>query len=65
MKQVGERYKMPGLTSILSLFRIEFNNLNNTGAWMLEYIYHMMKSNFWRKKLYKFVILYATMLWTS
>ena len=39
---------MPGLTRILSLFRSEFNKLNNTGAWMLEYIYHMMKSNFWR-----------------
>ena len=27
-----------GLTSILSLFCKKFNNFNNTGEWMLEYI---------------------------
>ena len=33
--------KMRGLPSILSLFRNEFNEFNNTGAQMLDSIYHM------------------------
>ena len=33
--------KMRGLTSILSLFRNEFNIFNNTRARMLDSIYHM------------------------
>ena len=33
---------MPGLTSILSLFRNEFNKFNNTRAQMLYFIYHMI-----------------------
>ena len=32
---------MKGLPSILSLFRNEFNKFNNTGAQMLDSIYHM------------------------
>ena len=35
---------------------------------MLGSIYHMtntLKSHFWRKKRYNFVIMYATLLWTS
>ena len=39
------------LPSILSLFRNEFNKLNNTRARMLDSIYHMtntLKSHFWR-----------------
>ena len=32
---------LKGLSSILSLFRNEFNTLNNTGAQMLDSIYHM------------------------
>ena len=31
---------MQGLPSILSLFRNEFNKLNNTGARMFDSIYH-------------------------
>ena len=31
---------MRGLSSILSFFRNEFNKFNNTGARMLDYIYH-------------------------
>ena len=38
---VGERDKMRGLPSILSLFRNEFNKFNNTRARMLDSIYHM------------------------
>ena len=33
--------KMQGLPSILSLFRNQFNRFNNTGARMLDSIYHM------------------------
>ena len=32
---------MRGLLSILSLFRNKFNKFNNTGAGMLDTIYHM------------------------
>ena len=38
---------------------------NNTRARMLDSIYHMIKSHFCRKKRYNFVIMYATLLWTS
>ena len=43
---------MRGLPSILLLFRKEFNKFNNTGARMLDSIYHItttLKSHFWRK----------------
>ena len=33
--------KMRGLPSILLLFRNKFNKFNNTGAQMLDSIYHM------------------------
>ena len=33
---------MRGLPSFYSLFRNEFNQLNNTGAQMLDSIYHMI-----------------------
>ena len=42
---------MQGLPSILSFFRNEFNEFNNTRAQMLDSIYHMtntLKSHFWR-----------------
>ena len=39
--KLGKRDKMRGLPSILSLFRNEFNNVNNTGARMLDSIYHV------------------------
>ena len=45
---------MRGLPSILSLFRNEFNTLNNTRARMLDSIYHMantLKSDFWCKNV--------------
>ena len=67
IKRVGERDKMRGLPSILSLFRNELNKFNNTRARMLDSIYHMtntLKSVFCRKKRYNFVIMYATLLWT-
>ena len=63
-----KRDKMLGKPCILSLFRNEYNKLNNTRARMLDSIYHMtntLKSHFWRKKRYNFVIMYVALLWTS
>ena len=54
LNDFGKRDKMRGLPSILSLFRNEFNKFNNTGALLLDYIYHMtntLKSHFWRKNV--------------
>ena len=39
--ELGKRDKMRGLSSILSLFRNEFNKFNNTGVRMLDSVYHM------------------------
>ena len=36
--ELGKRDKMRGLSSILSLFRNEFNKFNNTGAGILDSI---------------------------
>ena len=41
LNELRKRDKMPGLPSILSLFRNEFNKFNNTAARMLDSIYHM------------------------
>ena len=41
LNELGKRDKMRSLPSILSLFRNEFNKFNNTGARMLDSIYHM------------------------
>ena len=39
--ELGKSDKMRGLSCILSLFRNEFNKINNTRARMLDSIYHM------------------------
>ena len=41
LNELGKRDKMRGLPSILYLFRNDFNKFNNTGAQMLDSIYHM------------------------
>ena len=41
LNELGKRDKMRGLPIILSLFRNEFNNFNNTRARLLDSIYHM------------------------
>ena len=41
LNELWERDKMRGLSSILSLFRSEFNKFNNTRARMLDIVYHM------------------------
>ena len=54
LNELGKIDKIRGLSSILSLFCNEFNTFNNTGARMLDSIYHMtntLKSQFWRKNV--------------
>ena len=41
LNELGKRDKMPGLSSILSLFHNSFNKFNYTRARMLDSIYHM------------------------
>ena len=41
VNDLGKSDKMRGLPSILSFFRNEFDTFNNTGARMLDSIYHM------------------------
>ena len=41
LNEFGKRDTMRGLPSILSLFHNEFDKFNNTGAQMLDSIYHM------------------------
>ena len=54
LNELGKSDKMQGLLSILSLFRNEFNKFNNTGARMLDSIYHMtlkiLKNHIFRVK---------------
>ena len=54
LHELGKRDKMRGLSSILSLFRNEFNKFIYTRARMLDSIYHMtntLKSHLWRKNV--------------
>ena len=41
LNELGKSDKMRGLPSILLLFCSEFNKFNNTGASMLDSVYHM------------------------
>ena len=41
LNELGKRDEMRGLSSILSLFRNEFNKFNTTRARMLDFICHM------------------------
>ena len=56
LNELGKRDKMRDLSSILSLFRNEFNKFNNTGARMISSIYYMtiniiLNPYFWRKNV--------------
>ena len=42
LNKLRKRDKMQGLPSILSLFPKKFDKFNNTGAQMLDSIYHMI-----------------------
>ena len=44
--ELVKRDKMQGLPSILYLFCSKFYKFNNTGAPMLDYIYHMTSNLF-------------------
>ena len=54
LNELRKRDKMQGLPSILSLFRMISYEIMNT-----------LKSHFWREKQHNFVIMCATLLWTS
>ena len=41
LNELGKRDKMRGLSRVLSLFRNDFNQFNNTRERMLYSIYHM------------------------
>ena len=47
LNEFRKRDKMRGLPSILSIFGKKFNKFNNTGARMLDSIYHMTLILFW------------------
>ena len=68
LNKLGKRDKMRGLPSILSLFRNKFNKFNNTRAtnvrFCLSYDKYFEISSLAQKR-YNFVIMYATLLWTS
>ena len=51
INELRKRDKMQGLSSILSLFRNEFNNFNNTEARMLDSIYHYFEIIFSRENV--------------
>ena len=65
LNELRKNNKMWGLPSILLLFHNEFNKLNNTGAWMLDFIYHMtfklLKNYILAWKSEDFDIFYATL----
>ena len=70
LNELGKIDKIRGLPSSLSLFRNELNEFNNTGARVLDTIYHMtntLKTHFWRKNviILSLHVMYATLLWTS
>ena len=69
LNELGKRDKKRGLPSILSLFRNEFNKLNKTRGRMLDSFYHMalrlLLNLISAVKRYTFVIMNATLLWTS
>ena len=68
LNELRKRDIMRGLQSILSFFRNKFNKFDNTGARLLDYIYHMtlrLLLNLISGVSYIFVIMYATLLWTS
>ena len=55
-------------SSIALIFRNEFNKLNNTGAHVLDSMYHMalkLLRNLISGVKNDFVIMYAILLWTS
>ena len=56
LNELRKRDKMQGLPSILSLFHNKFNKFNNTGARMIDSIYHMILKLLKDGSLYYFAI---------
>ena len=56
LNELKKSDKMRGLVNMLSLFHNESNTFNNTGARMLDTIYHMtlklLKIAFWRESIF-------------
>ena len=69
LNKLRKLVKMRGLQSFLSIFRNVFNKFNNTGARMLDSIYHMalklLKNSLFGVRTEDFAIFYATLKWTS
>ena len=70
LNELGKRDKTRGLPSILSLFfatsLINSKYKSTNARFYLSYdIKITLKSHFCRKKRYNFVIMFATLLWTS
>ena len=65
LNELGKIDKMRGVPSILSLFRYKFNKFNNTGARMLDSIYHMslkiLKNHIFVVKTSRFSLFCATL----
>ena len=51
LNEFGISERMRGLLSILSPFGNEFNKFNYTRARMLDSIYQIIKSHFWRENV--------------
>ena len=68
LNKFGKSDKMRGLPNILSLFHNNLDKFNNTGARMLDSIYHMplklLKNHVFDMKTSIFCRFYATLKWT-
>ena len=51
LNELGKRDKMRGLPSILSCFHNEFYKFDDTGALMLDSLYHVTLKLFWRENV--------------
>ena len=65
LNKLRKRDKIRGLPNILTLFRNEFNNINNTRARMLDSIYIIWNLDYFDISFHNFVIMYATLFWKS
>ena len=65
LTELEERDKMRGLPSILFLFRNEFNKFKSTNVRFYLSYDKYFEISFLAQKRYDFVIMYATLLWTS
>ena len=66
LNELRKSDEMRGLSSILSLFRNEFNKFNNTGATMSDYMYHttlkLLENHILMWKSSDFPIIYTTIM---